>query len=216
MLRFVPRCSGLLLTAFAPLASILGAEPGGGQALPPKPWMISEAGLPEGFPPPGPVDQVIVKRYPGYRLARVQGDKGSNGMFMMLFNHIKRNKIEMTAPVEMAWPDKTAGQPAKEPAAMAFLYGEPDWGSLGIDPEDDRVVVEDIPEMELVSIAMRGAYDRKHFEQGHQRLEQWLAEHPEWEVAGEPRTFNYNSPFVPNPAKVAEVQIPIRSRPKAE
>ena len=46
MLRFVPRCSGLLLTAFAPLASILGAEPGGGQALPPKPWMISEAGLP--------------------------------------------------------------------------------------------------------------------------------------------------------------------------
>jgi len=155
----------------------------------------------------------LLKQYPAYRLARVEGDKGADGMFMVLFNHIKRNKIEMTAPVEMAWPDEAAGQPAAKPAAMAFLYGEPDWGEQGADPADGRVVVEDIPPMQVVSIAMRGAYDRKHFAEGHERLEAWLAEHPEWEPAGVPRTFNYNSPFVPNLVKVAEVQIPIRPRP---
>lgn len=214
MIRFLARCSGLAVAACASLVGARGAEAAADQAGPPaKPWMISEAGLPEGFPPAGPVDQVIVKDYPAYRLARVEGDKGADGMFMVLFNHIKRNKIEMTAPVEMAWPDTPAGEPAAKPAAMAFLYGEPDWGKEGADPADGRVAVEDVPAMQVVSIAMRGAYDRKHFEQGHERLKAWLAEHPEWEPAGVPRTFNYNSPFVPNLVKVAEVQIPIRPRP---
>ena len=214
MIRFLARCGGLAVAVFAPLAGARGAEAAGEQpAQPAKPWMISEAGLPEGFPPAGPVDQVIVKQYPAYRLARVEGDKGADGMFMVLFNHIKRNKIEMTAPVEMAWPDEAAGEPAAKPAAMAFLYGEPEWGEQGADPADGRVVVEDIPPMQVVSIAMRGAYDQKHFAEGHERLEAWLAEHPEWEPAGVPRTFNYNSPFVPNLVKVAEVQIPIRPRP---
>ena len=29
-----------------------------------KPWFVSEANLPEGFPAAGPVDEVIVKTYP--------------------------------------------------------------------------------------------------------------------------------------------------------
>jgi hypothetical protein len=211
--RLLPRLCGVGLAALAPVGIARAAEPGG---PPPKPWMISEAGLPEGFPPPGPVDQVIVKDYPAYRLARVESAAGANGMFGMLFNHIKRNKIEMTAPVEMAWPDAAEGGSASRPAAMAFLYGEPDWGRTGADPADARVVVEDIPAMQVVSVAMRGAYDGAHFEQGHAQLKAWLVEHPEWEPAGVPRTFNYNSPFVPNLVKVAEVQIPIRPRPKPE
>ena len=53
-----------------------------------RPWMFSEAKLPEGFPEPGPVDQVVVKIYPAHRRARVRADGGSNGMFMKLFLHL--------------------------------------------------------------------------------------------------------------------------------
>ena len=37
-----------------------------------RPMMISEAKLPVGFPPPGPVGEVIVKTYPAHRLARAK------------------------------------------------------------------------------------------------------------------------------------------------
>ena len=40
------------------------------------PFMIREASLPVGFPPPGPVDQVILKEYPTYRAARVSATGG--------------------------------------------------------------------------------------------------------------------------------------------
>ena len=67
-----------------------------------KPMMISEAKLPEGFPGPGPVGEVITKTYPAHRLARVRsGGPGNDGSFMKLFRHIERNEIAMTAPVEM-------------------------------------------------------------------------------------------------------------------
>ena len=70
-----------------------------------KPLWIREAELPDGFPDPGPAGKVIVKEYPAYRLARfaaLQGQPASqNGMFWPLFQHIKRNDIAMTAPVEM-------------------------------------------------------------------------------------------------------------------
>ena len=46
------------------------------QASQSKPWFVSEANLPEGFPAAGPVDEVIVKTYPQHRLARVQSDSG--------------------------------------------------------------------------------------------------------------------------------------------
>ncbi|MCK4616560.1 MAG: hypothetical protein KAT50_06775, partial [Pirellulales bacterium] len=80
-----------------------------------KPWFVSEANLPEGFPAAGPVDEVIVKTYPQHRLARVQSDSGTDGMFWKLFNHIKRNDIKMTAPVEMSWTPKAAANPDGTP-----------------------------------------------------------------------------------------------------
>lgn len=170
-----------------------------------RPWMFSEAKLPEGFPAAGPVNEVIVKTYPAHRLARVRAEGGSNGMFMKLFRHIERNEIAMTAPVEMSW-QQAAG---KEPVAMAFLYAKPSIGAAGIDPEDQRVVVEDIPEIKVVSIGLRGGYDKSTFDRGATRLEAWLKEHPEWKAAGDLRTLAYNSPFVPGFTKYSEAQIPI-------
>ena len=170
-----------------------------------RPWMFSEAKLPEGFPAAGPVNEVIVKTYPAHRLARVRAEGGSNGMFMKLFRHIERNEIAMTAPVEMSW-QQAAG---KEPVAMAFLYAKPSIGAAGADPEDQRVVVEDIPEIKVVSIGLRGSYDKSTFDRGATRLEAWLKEHPEWKAAGDLRTLAYNSPFVPGLVKYSEAQIPI-------
>lgn len=189
-----------------PLVSTAEEADVGGQ--PDKPWMVSEASLPEGFPPPGPVDEVILKTYPAHRLARVTAEGGSNGMFMKLFRHIERNEIKMTAPVEMTWSEE-GEKPARDPDAMAFLYGSTAIGTPGADEADPNVIVEDVPEIQVVSIGLRGAYDEKTFRRGYEKLEAWLAEHPEWEPAGGPRTLGYNSPFVPNFFKVSEVQIPV-------
>ena len=174
-----------------------------------KPWMFSEANLPVGFPQPGPINAVVVKSYPAYRLARVTSSGKENGMFMQLFRHIERNEIAMTAPVEMSWHAED-GRLAKTPETMAFLYAAPTIGQAGGDPKDPQVVVDDIPEITVVSIALRGSYDATTFERGYKQLQAWLAEHPEWVAEGEPRTMAYNSPFVPGFAKVSEVQIVIR------
>jgi hypothetical protein len=200
-----------IIAAFAGLvcqAAIPADEP-----PPPRPSMISEAKLPEGFPPPGPVGQVIVKTYPAHRMARTSGDAagGDNRMFMKLFGHIKRNEIAMTAPVTMDW----SGDPAvrKGPESMAFLYASPDLGASGPDPADPAVTVEDIPEMKVVSVGVRGSYGEKTFRNGHDAVEAWLDEHPEWTADGPPRMLAYNSPFVPGFMKYAEVQVPVRPTP---
>ena len=217
------RRSGRWLARAATAAAValgLVASARGDDDKPARPWLVPEASLPEGFPPPGPVDRIIVKTYPSHRLARVRAEGGGNGMFMKLFRHLERNDIKMTAPVEMSWPGREEMEhpPAavgREPEAMAFLYGKASIGAAGADPEDPQVVVEDVPEVKVVSIGLRGGYDRETFDRGAKRLAAWLAEHPEWEAAGGLRTLAYNSPFVPNFVKYSETQLPIRpSRPE--
>ncbi|NBT12584.1 MAG: hypothetical protein EBS56_03190 [Planctomycetia bacterium] len=180
-----------------------------------RPWMFSEASLPAGFPAPGPVGEVIVKTYPAHRMARAAAGKGANGMFMKLFRHIERNEIAMTAPVVMGWPAENAAegggdaagkQPATQgPESMAFLYGKPTLGAAGVDPADPVVLTETV----VVSVGLRGSYDEATMNRGLERLRAWLGEHPEWTVAGAPRSLAYNSPFVPGFAKYSEVQLPV-------
>jgi hypothetical protein len=194
------------------VAVIVGGLSGAAAAADPpasKPSMISEAKLPDGYPGPGPVGEVIVKDYPAHRLARTSGDAagGENKMFMKLFGHIKRNKIAMTAPVTMDWSGDPAGR--KGPESMAFLYAQPDLGAAGPDPADDAVVVEDMPPVTVASVGVRGSYGEKTFRKGNDALRAWLDEHPEWAVAGPPRMLAYNSPFVPGFMKYAEVQVPL-------
>ena len=123
------------------------------------PMMISEAKLPEGFPGPGPVGEVITKTYPAHRLARVRsGGPGNDGSFMKLFRHIKRNEIAMTAPVEMEMAVADDGRAAPHTESMAFLYGSAATGTPGPDPDDPNVVVEDVPETTVISLGVRGSY----------------------------------------------------------
>jgi hypothetical protein len=90
-----------------------------------RPFYIAEARLPEGFPAPGPIGKVVIKEYPAYRAARTapaDSTAGQNEMFWPLFQHIKRNEIAMTAPVEMEFRSvaPAASQPADggHPAAI--------------------------------------------------------------------------------------------------
>ena len=178
-------------------------------------WVASpSAKLPKAFPPPGPLGQVMVKEYPAYREAVVQagGDhKNANGMFYPLFNHIQRNGVAMSAPVEMRYQIPHVQEQTKvEPVSMAFVYPEPTTGKAG---SDGSVSVVDVPAMTVVSVAVRGSYSAKHFQAGYARLAEWMQGHKdEYEVSGSPRYLAYNSPFVLPMFRLGEVQIPVRRR----
>lgn len=165
---------------------------------------IVEAEMPAGFPPPTPVGQIEVKRYPAYRMARAESRSGESAFFS-LFQHIKKNGIAMTAPVEMEYGPGKAGQPAER--SMAFLYGKPTFGEPGA---DGTVQVVDVPEMAVVSLGARGAFDAKKIADAERLLQSWLSEHSDrYTVAGPLRVMGYNSPFVPRNRRYYEVQIPV-------
>jgi hypothetical protein len=182
------------------------------------PFLFDEANLPTGFPPPAAVGAVVVKRYPASRVATT-GGTDPNGMFMPLFNHIKRHDIAMTAPVEITWTDPQSPGPATRPdaradawvdarpVAMAFVYRDASLGSPG---PDGAVRVVDVPAQTFLSVGVRGGYDRDHFVGGLKQLRDWLAAHPgQYGVTGPPRYLGYNSPLVPPFMRFGEVQLPI-------
>ena len=190
-----------------------------------QPFMLREAKLPQDFPPPGPVGQVVIKDYPAYRLARMRAAETSRSgspddMFMPLFNHIKRNDIAMTAPVEIEYaassePTDTGTRRERQQRAtsMAFMYAVPGLGTAGPDPADKRVIVEDISAMTVLSFGVRGGYTAGNLAASLEKLEAWLAENPgRFRVIGPPRYLAYNSPFVPWFLKFGEVQLPVRRR----
>ncbi|MEM6258230.1 MAG: heme-binding protein [Planctomycetota bacterium] len=172
---------------------------------------INEAPLPEGWPGLTPVGEIEVKQYPVYRAAVIddQTDGSQGGMFRPLFNHIQREDIAMTVPVEMTYD-------SNEQASMAFLYRTPDMGTLGRDTDDARVVVKDIAEQTAVSIGVRGRYNDDNYNKALDKLNAWLEANPKWKAVGEPRFLGYNSPFVPGFMRYGEVQIPIEPANKNE
>ena len=90
---------------------------------------------------------------------------------------------------------------------MAFLYESTAQGTAG---RQGDVRVQDVPEMLVLSLGCRGRMDRQRVQKGLERLEAWLAEHPEYEAAGPVRSMGYNSPMVPAFRRYFEVQIPLR------
>lgn len=176
--------------------------------------------LPEGYPQPTPPGAIEIKTYPSVRRAQVTSgaegqqmlpaDTGMNAGFWPLFRHIQRRDIAMTSPVEMDYaglsPD---GQGQPERWTMSFLYRTSDLGPTG---EDGNVEIIDTVPVTVVALGLRGPYGLPRVRGALATLDAWLEEHPEWEVAGEPRAFYYNGPEMPNARKWAEAQIPIRPR----
>ncbi len=130
-----------------------------------------------------------------------------------LYRHISSNNISMTAPVETRYPVNTleAGEMGatneRGEALVSFLYRSTD-----IYPSEiaQDIQVEDIAPMTVVSLGLKGSYDYSSYQKNIERLREWLTQHPEWTVVGSPRRFFYDAPYVPEPAKRSEIQIPIR------
>lgn len=160
-----------------------------------------EAELPEGFPMPGPVGQVMEKRYPRYRAARAeQGNQ--MGAFWKLFQHIKTNNIAMTAPVEMTMDGDM------RMTDMAFLYGSTGQGRAGA---QGGVDVIDVESTTVLSIGMRGENSEERI-----ALAKALVEARRkalgLETAGEWRMLGYNSPMVSASKRFWELQIPVAKK----
>ena len=174
--------------------------------------------LPVGYPQPTPPEVVEIKAYPGVRRAEIDGrgnpDLGMNLAFWPLFQHIDRNDIAMTAPVEMDYRGEGEGVLGDQLDledqrnwTMSFLYEAESDGPTG---EYGRVEVVDREAALVVAIGLRGGYRYARTREASERLREWLAANPAWEVAGEPRALFYNGPERRPADQWAELQVPIR------
>ncbi|MEZ5963032.1 MAG: heme-binding protein [Planctomycetota bacterium] len=180
---------------------------------------LREAPVPEGWPAPAPVGDVVVKDYPTYRMARApMRSAGDMSAFWKLFQHIQSNDIPMTAPVQMdsaSLPrraQESGGKPeqADSQRSMAFLYESPERGPTG---EQDKVEVVDVPAARWVSVGARGYDSPGRLEDLEATLRTWLAEHaPLYEVVGSARMMGWNSPSVRGDRRFFEVELPVRRR----
>ena len=177
-----------------------------------------ESPLPDGYPEPTPFGAIDIKNYPSVRRAELTSkDDSGEGMvtgFFPLFNHIKKRNIAMTAPVEMdyqgLYSDFMKDEPAQEGSTtMSFLYRSSKLGPVG---EDGKIVVRDAAPVTVLSIGAKGAFDAA---MEFDALRSWLKAQNEWEVAGDPRMFVYNGPFIAPEWRWSEVQVPIRRRGEA-
>lgn len=160
-----------------------------------------EAALPQGFPAPGAVGYVVRKQYPRYRAARAEG--GGQGMtFWTLFQHIKQNNVEMTAPVEMSMDQDMKMRD------MAFLYESPEQGRSGA---QGRVHVLDLDRVEVLSIGMRGRRSDDALRQARALVEMRMQELG-LQASGSWRVLGYNSPMVATSRQYWELQVPVVSR----
>ena len=164
-----------------------------------------EAPVPAGFPAPSPVGVVEIKKLPVYRMAKVANSGMGGNNFFTLFNHIKKNNIEMTAPVEMTMAEKNGKYTE---SSMAFLYQETTLGKVG---PQGNVAVLDTTECTVVSVGMRGSPSSENIESARRWLLEKIKNAPEaYEIAGELKVMGYNSPFMPEKLRYYEVQLPLK------
>lgn len=66
--------------------------------------------------------------------------------------------------------------------------------------------------MTVVSVGVRGGYGYGIYTSGIERLQAWLAKHPEYVVVGSPRRLFDDGPYVPDGLKRSDIQIPVQLR----
>jgi hypothetical protein len=164
-----------------------------------------EAPVPAGFPAPTPVGVVEIKKLPVYRMAKAANSGMGGNNFFTLFNHIKKNNIEMTAPVEMTMAEKNGKYTE---SSMAFLYQEATLGKVG---PQGNIAVLDTKECMVASIGMRGSPNTEALDSA----KRWLIEkikntREPYEIEGELKVMGYNSPFMPEKLRYYEVQLPLK------
>ena len=162
-----------------------------------QPEYVSEAPLPKDWPAPGPYNKVTEKKYPEYRVAVAEG--GSGLSFWTLFNHIQKNDIPMTAPVEMGMATEKEGM---KKTSMGFLYQNTKVGETGADGK--KVEVKDVKEAKVLSYTWMGDDSKANIETAKKALDAALAEK---EVKAESfRLLGYNGPGTPRKNHTYELQ----------
>lgn len=159
--------------------------------------------LPEGYPAPTPPGAIELKLYPRVRRAEVDEPQSATAAFYPLLNHIQSRSIAMTSPVEMDFAQRDGGLQA---TSMSFLYRRAEQGSTGA--ADARVFVRDREETLVLSIGVRGPLGPQALERALNALRETLAREG-LSSDGSVRTLEYNSPFVPQADRWAEVQMPV-------
>jgi hypothetical protein len=199
-MKTIPALTACLLATLLPTAASPPSKTLAKKTAPPAaPKYQEESPLPQGWPAPGPFNQVVRKSYPEYRAAfTVEGSP--NGGFWKLFKHIERNNIPMTAPVEMKLDQADAQDMKLE--RMAFLYQSPKVGRIGAD--GDQVEVRDVPAREALSYAWQGARDQAAMARARKAIDAELAKR-KLQATGY-RLLGYNSPFIPRSRQTHELQ----------
>jgi len=153
--------------------------------------------------PKTPSGVIEIKTIPGARILVTEADGSyfdeSNRLFGRLFDYIKGHEIPMTAPVEGS---------LEEEARMTFYVG-PQVGDEGLDDEG-KVRVLKLPERNVASIGARGSYKEKNVRKHLEKLEAWLAEHPEYEVVGPAYSVFWSAPYIPWFLRHLEVHVPVQ------
>lgn len=175
-----------------------------------------DAPLAEGFPDATKPGNVEVKKYPAYRSAVTKADKAtvSSGdlMFFSLFNHIQKNKVEMTAPVINTFktPRMIETTGAEGEVTMEFVYRSPKEGKSG--PDGPSVQVVDHPARSFVCLGFQGGMSDRRMREAVATLRKWLDEHKgEWVEDGPPRRLGYHGPMTLADQRLWEVQVPVKA-----
>ncbi len=170
---------------------------------------VEEAPLPEGFPPPGPVGEVIEKQYPTTRSYSAAGD----GAFMDCFGYLAAHHFRMTAPVVVEYKpgaEKSNGQARSGmPIPIERMHFLLEKNSLDEPKEAGAVKVADMPKLRVLSIAQRGPITTEAIKAAQDKLNAKIRELSKIRPAGEFRILGYNSPMSPREKNFWEVQLPI-------
>lgn len=178
------------------------------RAEPPLPeTYVSEAPLPEGFPPPSELGVVVEKQYPVIRSYSASGQ----GAFMKCFGYLSRHQHEMTAPVIMdsATERDATGERGVPLERMHFLLER---NSLDEPKEEGPVTVGDIASVRVLSIAHQGPMTSEVYADAKAKLESALAERDDLVSTGSVRVLGYNGPSVRREKQYWEVQLAVEPR----
>jgi effector-binding domain-containing protein len=147
--------------------------------------------------------QIEIKELPAARLMIAKSEQpyfsANNKLFGKLFNYIREKEIPMTAPVE-----------AKiNPGVMIFYMDATSAVRTDL-KAGAEVELQNLEARTVAAIGIRGSYSKENYEEGLERLKDWLKTQSQLEVIGDSYAVYWNSPFVPFFLKQSEVHIPVK------
>ena len=169
---------------------------------------ISEAPLPEGFPPPSEPGKVVEKTYPVLRSYSAEGPNA----FFRCFMYLQKNEHEMTAPVVMDYEGGQAaavGERSEMPVPVKRMHFLLETLDLDQPKVEGDIQVADMLPLRVLSIAYQGQLTREQIDGLESQLTVALAERPELKAAGKSRILGYNSPMIPLDKSFWEIQLPV-------